>query len=146
MHCYRMLGPFRDEEALQDTLLTAWQGTRRVRGPRLASHLALPDRYQPVPQPAEGTPALDGSCQPPPGAFVGGAFGETRPCPGTRHGSGIDAEPLRFQGIAGVRLHAAVGVALLVLPGEGLAGDPYRAFADAALAGFGPGAFRGSER
>src|SRR5262249_33612890 len=33
MHCYRMLGSFQDaEDALQDTLLAAWQGLRAFEG------------------------------------------------------------------------------------------------------------------
>jgi hypothetical protein len=51
VHCYQMLGSFQDaEDALQDTLLTAWQGLAGFRGTLLAPHLALPDRHQPVPQ------------------------------------------------------------------------------------------------
>jgi hypothetical protein len=51
VHCYRMLGSFQDaEDALQDTLLTAWRGLGGFEGTGLAPHLALPDRHQPVPQ------------------------------------------------------------------------------------------------
>ena len=49
VHCYRMLGSFQDaEDALQDTLLAAWQGLGGFEGQRLAAHLAVPDRHQPV--------------------------------------------------------------------------------------------------
>jgi RNA polymerase sigma-70 factor (TIGR02960 family) len=59
VHCYRMLGSLQDaEDALQDTLLAAWQGLGGFEGARLAAHLALPDRHQPVPQrPSLGQPA-----------------------------------------------------------------------------------------
>jgi DNA-directed RNA polymerase specialized sigma24 family protein len=47
VHCYRMLGSFQDaEDALQDTLLAAWQGLGGFEG--RASLRTWLDRHQPV--------------------------------------------------------------------------------------------------
>ena len=42
---------------LQETLLAAWRGLDRLRGPLLAARLAVPDRHQPLPQRAARQPA-----------------------------------------------------------------------------------------
>ena len=69
VHCYRLLGSLQDsEDALQETLLGAWQGIGGFEGRVLAAHLALPDRHEPVPQ----RPSLG---QPAPGQGVGRAQG-----------------------------------------------------------------------
>ena len=62
-------------------------GHRRVRGTRLAAHLALPDRHQPLPQRAS-------LGQPTPGQAVGRARGSNRPSrPGSARSSGSSRIP-----------------------------------------------------
>ena len=69
VHCYRMLGSIQDaEEALQDTLLAAWQGLKGFERHALDAHMALPHRHQPVPQRA--------------------SFGQATPSPGVAHPRG----------------------------------------------------------
>jgi DNA-directed RNA polymerase specialized sigma24 family protein len=49
VHCYRILGSVQDaEDALQDTLLSAWQGLAGFEG-RFGPDLAVPRRHQPLP-------------------------------------------------------------------------------------------------
>jgi hypothetical protein len=49
VYCYRILGSTQDaEDALQDTLVAAWQGLAGYEGPCFVAHVALPRRHQPV--------------------------------------------------------------------------------------------------
>ena len=49
LHCYRILGQVQDaEDAVQETLLSAWRGIGVVRGALDAALLAVSDRHQPL--------------------------------------------------------------------------------------------------
>ena len=48
VHAYRMLGSAADaEDALQETMLAAWQGLGELRAAGVHPHVAVPDRYHP---------------------------------------------------------------------------------------------------
>ena len=69
VHCYRMLGSFQDAEDVATGLAARrLAGPWRLRGARLASDLAVPDRDEPMPQRASLS-------QPTPGQGVGRARG-----------------------------------------------------------------------
>src|SRR5580692_1863082 len=105
VHCYRMLGSFADaEDALQDTLLSAWQGlggfegraslrtwlyriatnrclnARRLNGRRPAKEWDVPGVEPPEPTRLSEVPWL----QPYPNAYLNDAL-DTSPGPGTRY-------------------------------------------------------------
>ena len=49
LHCYRIVGSVQDaEDLVQETVLAAWRGLERVRGPDVCALVAVPDRDQPV--------------------------------------------------------------------------------------------------
>ena len=59
-HCYRLTGNVADaDDLVQETFLRAWRARDAVRGPRVGTHVALPDRDQRLPGHPQGGRAPD---------------------------------------------------------------------------------------
>jgi RNA polymerase sigma-70 factor (TIGR02960 family) len=128
VHCYRMLGSFQDaEDALQNTLLTAWQGLRKFEGRaslrtwlyRIATHRCLDARRAASRRPAKewDVPKVD---PPEPTGF--GEVAWLQPFPDALLEGVIDVRPgpeARYEQSESISL--AFVTALQVLPSRQLA-------------------------
>jgi RNA polymerase sigma-70 factor (TIGR02960 family) len=128
VHCYRMLGSFQDaEDALQDTLLGAWQGLGGFEGRasvrtwlyRIATHRCLDARRAASRRPAQGwdVPGVE-----PPAPTRLGEIVWLEPFPGALLGDAIGGPPgpeARYEQAEAISL--AFVTALQVLPPRQLA-------------------------